>query len=251
MKENPMDIDLSPHANIDAVISYAQTWSEHFSQSLQGESEATIAAYEHHIGCCLPAFYRGYLERMGRSDHGLFSSAEIRTNLALLQEFLEKEITTGEDQIAPGCILIGLGAAAVEQVWMDAAPPHAVFEGSLGEKINLWADSFVKLLFRDVFLQYHFKRFAHSQTYATWSNPGLVRRATSGIAALAAEALWFSDQVCLCAEGPGYSLVVYQLQPTQGAAGVWVRISSHRLREIERIALWINQHLHVTLHRTA
>lgn len=246
-----MHTDPTPNVTIDELISYAQTFSDKFVQTLEGESEKKIANYERRVKASLPQFYREYLERMGRCDNSVFSSTEVCTKLERLQEFMDEEIDTGEDQIAPGCILIGLGASAVEQIWMDAASPHAIHEGSLGEKLSLWSDSFAKLLFRNVFVQYHFRKLHYSQVYSILPKFNLIKEFKPMIGEFDAKSLWFSDRVCICAEGPRFALVLHQLQPTHGTDGVWVRVSSNHSSEIERVVTSLHEKLKVTLQRTA
>lgn len=234
---------------IEDLVGYAQSLSKKLAASFIGESEAAITSYERTTRSTLPEFYRGYLKRMGRCDGRIFSSQEIRPQIATLQKFFIEEILESEDQIPPDCILIGLGAAAVEQVWMETTAAHAVYEGSGGVRMNLWSESFRKLLFRNVYMQHRHLHFPNTRVYSTFPAAGLLDRALSVIETIKAQSLWFSDRVCICAENSQVSLVLQQIQPVQGTGGLFIRISCQVSGNIDKAVLLLNEQLRVALHR--
>lgn len=203
---------------MEQFYKYVSRFKSDFRTSKQGAIQEEVDELERYIKYPLPMLYKEFLYHMGK-ETGDFriseGTSDIRTILAYYRECLE----SGDWDIPPNCILIAAGYSNTCLEYIGNAEPRVVFADD--EVIGLYAETFEKLLYKQAFLMYRLRAYAHeafyTSSYATIGRKHRVAEARNLALKLGFEEQWFSDAITFCGEQDSIAIAVNQYEE-QGLA---------------------------------
>lgn len=220
---------------IEQLIEYTSRWRPTFRDGIQGASAQEVQELKQLVPYPLPRVYEEFLLHLGHGDGGLHvamdGTADISDILVLYRDF-----KAGEADIPEQCVVIGTGRL-VEDICLMLAPggePTVVF--TEGDKvIGLYAESLIKLLFRNAFTDFGvssrpFQAF-YTASFADLGRTNKLMQAQQVVCDLGFKEEWFSDGVSICLTRGDTLIAVIQL----AGKGMGVLIGASQAGEVDRI----------------
>jgi SMI1/KNR4 family protein SUKH-1 len=201
--------------DIEALISAATQFDADFSHRIVGASAEDIARLEAVVmrlsGLTLPAFYKGYLTRLGHNDGGLrppahYASMKI-SNIIDYYEDLERDGNASE-MLPERCIVFGytgVGLFDLSLFFSDGEEPSVLFT-SADQVKGECAETLEKMLHQIVFFRLERRQLKFLQSYRS-ADPSLDMLAIrSSAQKIGFKPKWFSDHITECAVSGGVRL---------------------------------------------
>lgn len=181
-------------------IEFVSQYDPNFPYKIQGASDSEITRFEQLIGRPLPTFCRDYLSRMGHEHGGIdIGRNDAKTDIGTLIKYYEE--CEGEE-VPPESIIIVADGYLISQVSLQcngSDEPKVNF--SDGEEIeSLYVESLEKLLYRMIYMKYHFKSFPFAACYVGSMKANRAEPARELALELGFKPHWFSDVIALCAD---------------------------------------------------
>ncbi|WP_438032693.1 SMI1/KNR4 family protein [Sorangium sp. So ce204] len=206
---------------MEKIISYIEQHNPGFARRIRGATPDEIDSLEQTAGHPLPPDYRYFLSVMGHDDGQLFGQKGISTDVPSLLSFYRESVATGENSVPEDCIVIAVGCAVIEQVYLEHDGLGRVFEGGEGEKSSLWAKSFRNLLYQNAYMAHRQRWLPHAVMHNSTDQTNLSEDVRAVVRSAGLLELDFSDSVTICAESSSATLAFRQI----AGETAWVRVA--------------------------
>jgi hypothetical protein len=206
-----LEMETSRIEQMEELLEFISRYRPQFAREIRGATEEEIVQLEELAGEPLPPQYRSFLEIMG-ADPGPFSFSNDDAMTVADITYYYRERQRGETKSPPDCVVIAWGGTEYEeqQLSLEQGPAATsrVLVSSDEQILELYADSFEKLLFRRAFVQYPLLLSSSRGVYTGHAIEHQVEIAADIARADAFREHWFSDHVAFCGEREDGALVL-------------------------------------------
>ncbi|WP_437726427.1 hypothetical protein [Sorangium sp. So ce861] len=206
---------------MEDITSYVERYDPGFLGRIRGATPDEIDLVEQLAGHPLPPDYRRFLSAMGHDDDQLFSQPGIDTDITSIVSFYREDVTSGDNSVAEDCVVIAVGCAVIEQIYLECNGLGRVFEGCEGRKFSLWAESFNNFLHQNAYMSYRQRSLPHELVYTSTDLTNLSEDVREVVRSAGLRELDFSESVTICAESSSTTLAFRQM----AGETAWVRVA--------------------------
>jgi len=197
---------------MDDFVQYVSLFDNSFENNIIGASEDEIHKLAFLSNKKLPLFYKQYLIKMGQKNGGINFAPDYISDIKSLIDFYQKDTFIDEIYIPTDFVAIAYDYENCLTCLINCKDESEsmvyLYEG---ENLELYSDSFERLLYRTAFLDKQPNLYSHFRLYTTKKEKKLKLIIAETIAEeMGFQKHWFSDSICYCGETDDSALYMIQ-----------------------------------------